>query len=77
MPKYITKAQREELADAEEYGEGDLHELLKKYAGIEAKPYTAYLYFDENGDFLACSDETDVDDLLEKAYVEVRDDGPT
>lgn len=74
MPKYITKAQREELADAEEYGEGDLHELLKKYAGIEARPYTAYLYFDEGGDFLSCSDETDVDELLEKAYVEVRDE---
>ena len=74
MAKYITKAQREELADAEEYGIGDPHELLKKYAGIEARPYTAYMYYDELGNFLACDDETDVDDLLEKAYVEVRDE---
>ena len=74
MAKYITKAQREELADAEEYGIGDLHELLEKYAGIEARPYTAYMYYDELGNFLACDDETDVDDLLEKAYVEVRDE---
>ena len=74
MPKYITEAQREELADAEEYGTGDLHELLKKYAGIEAKPYTAYLYYDEDGDFLACDDDTDVDSLLEMACVEVRDE---
>lgn len=74
MAKYITSAQREELTDAEEYGIGDLLELLKKYAGIEAKPYTSYLYFDEAENFLACSDETTVDDLLEKAYVEVRDE---
>lgn len=74
MTKYITKAQHEELADTEEYDTGALHDLLKKYAGIEARPYTAYLYFDEDGDFLACSDETDIDDLLEKAYVEVRDE---
>lgn len=36
--------------------------------------FVAYLYYDEDGDFLACSDETDVDDLLEKAYVEVRNE---
>lgn len=77
MTKYITKAQREELEDASAFGVEETHDLLKKYAGIEARPYTAYLYFDENGDFLACSDETDVDELLKKAYVEVRDDGPT
>lgn len=74
MPKYITKAQRAELADAEEYGDGDLHELLQKYAGIRAEPYTAYMYYDEVGNFLACDDDTDVDSLLEMAYVEVRDE---
>lgn len=74
MIKYITKAQREELEKASILGVHEAHDLLKKYAGIEARPYTAYLYFDEDGDFLASSDETDIDDLLEKAYVEVRDE---
>ena len=74
MPKHITKAQRAELSDAEEHGVGDLHELLQKYAGIRAEPYTAYMYYDEIGNFLACDDDTDVDSLLEMAYVEVRDE---
>lgn len=74
MAKYITKAQREELEEASVLGVHEAHDLLKKYTGTEARPYTAYLYFDEDGDFLACSDETDIDDLLEKAYVEVRDE---
>lgn len=74
MIKYITKAQREELEEASFLGVHEAHDLLKKYAGIEAQPYIAYLYFDEDGDFLACSDETDIDDLPEKAYVEVRDE---
>lgn len=73
MPKYITKAQREELEDAD-FGIGDLHELLQKYAGIKAEPYTAYMYYDEIGNFLACDDDTDIDSLLEMACVEVRDE---
>ena len=75
MPKYITKAQREELADASAFGVEETHDLLKKYAGIEARPYTAYNYYDENGDFLANSDETDIYSLLESAGVEVRHGG--
>ncbi len=74
MIKYITKAKREELEDASAFGVEEAHNLLKKYAGIEARPYRAYMYFDEGGNFLACNDETDIDDLLEKAYVEVRDE---
>ena len=35
--------------------------------------YTAYQYYDENGTFVGCSDESCLDDLLEKANVEVRD----
>lgn len=51
----------------------DGHALLRKYAGIEARPYTAYQYYDEDGTFIGCSDESCLDDLLEKANVEVRD----
>ena len=75
MAKFITKTQYEELEDAAVCGVEETHDLLEKYAGIKASPYTAYLYYDEDGNFLASSDETDIDDLLEKANVEVRDDG--
>ena len=75
MAEYITKAQYEEIRDACALGVEEGHDLLRKYAGIEAKTYYAYLYYDENGDFIGCSDEDGLDDLLEKANVEVRDDG--
>ena len=75
MAKYITKAQREELEDACTLGVEEGHDLLLKYAGIEARPYAAYLYYDENGNFIGCSDEDGLDALLEKANVEVQGDG--
>lgn len=49
--------------------------LLKKYAGIQARAYTAYSYYDENDNFLANSDEADIYGLLEMAGVEVRHGG--
>ena len=75
MAKFIPKTQYEEIKDAAYFGVGGVHDLLEKYAGIKASPYTAYLYYDEYGNFLASSDETDLDDLLEKANVEVRHGG--
>ena len=73
MNRSITKAQRAELEDACTFGVEDAHDLLRKYTGIEARPYTAYLYYDENGDFVGSSDNNGLNDLLEKANVEVRD----
>ena len=75
MAKFITKTQYEEMEDATVSGVEEVHALLEKYAGIQARAYTAYNYYDENGNFLANSDETDIDDLLEKANVEVRHGG--
>lgn len=74
MAKYITKAQREELEDASTFGVEEVHDLLKKYAGIEARPYTAYQYYDENGNYIGDSDGTPLYDLLDDAGVEVRDE---
>lgn len=73
MNRSITKAQRAELEEACTFGVEDAHYLLRKYTGIEARPYTAYLYYDENGDFVGSSDNNGLNDLLEKANVEVRD----
>lgn len=73
MNRSITKAQRAELEEACTFGVEEAHDLLRKYTGIEARPYTAYLYYDENGDFVGSSDNNGLNDLLEKANVEVRD----
>lgn len=75
MAKYITKAQMEELEDACTFGVEGANKLLKKYAGIQARAYTAYNYYDEYDNFLANSDETDIYKLLEMAGVEVRHGG--
>ena len=76
MAKFITKSQMVELeGTCLAFGIAEANGLLKKYAGIEARPYTAYNYYDEDDNFLANSDETDIDDLLGKAGVEVRHGG--
>lgn len=39
MNRSITKAQRAELEEACTFGVEDAHDLLRKYTGIEARPY--------------------------------------
>lgn len=73
MAKFISKSQMEELENACTWSEAN--KLLKKYAGIQARAYTAYNYYDENENFLANSDEADIYGLLEMAGVEVRHGG--
>lgn len=74
MAKFITKAQYEELEDINMCcGEEEFNKLLEEYAGIEARPYTSYSYYDAAGDYIGDNNENDLDDLLRAAYVEVRD----
>lgn len=75
MAKFISKSQMEELEDARTFGIEGANKLLKKYAGIQARAYTAYNYYDENDNFLANSDEADIYGLLEMVGVEVRHGG--
>lgn len=72
MTEYITKDQYRQIEDASLYDVMKFHNLLEKYTGIEAKPYTAYLYYDECGNFIGDSDGATLEQLLEAAYVEVR-----
>lgn len=74
MTDFITKVQYDELENLEMLGDTDeFNELLKKYAGITARPYTAYLYYDTTGDYVGDSNVNNLDELLRTAYVEVRD----
>lgn len=72
MAEYITKDQYRKIEDASLYDVKEFHNLLEKYTGIEAKPYTAYLYYDECGNFIGDSDSATLERLLEAAYVEVK-----
>ena len=70
MAKFISKSQYDELKDINMCcGEDEFHKFLEKYTGIEARPYTAYSYYDATGDYIGDSNENDLDDLLEKANV--------
>lgn len=73
MADSITRQQFQMIEDAALYGKKEFHRVLEKYTGIEAIPYTAYLYYDDCGNFIGDSDSATVERLLEAAYVEVKD----
>lgn len=74
MYSYITKSQLQKIKDAAILGVSNFHMVLKEYTGIEARPYTAYLYCDDCGNLVG-GDKSTAESLLETAYIEVRDDG--
>ena len=71
----ITKQQYEEIEEAYEIDDQQFVEKLEEYTGITRKSYTAYNYFDCHGNYIGCSEEFDLDNILENAYVEVTEDG--
>ena len=76
MAKMITAAQFDELSTAEsEFEYEEFLRALEEHTGIVARPYTAYQFYDAVGNFLDNSDETCLEDLLEKAGIEVIEDG--
>ena len=77
MAKFITKAQLEQLDQEQLIDHDEYLRLLKEFAGIESRPTTEYNHYDENGDFIGSSVDTNLYDLLDAAGVEVREDGPT
>jgi hypothetical protein len=76
MVKSITTEQLEEIEDAlfclDRVG---AYELLKEYTGIEAKPYTAWSFYDQHGNCVGDSDNYSIRDLLENAYIDVIEEG--
>lgn len=73
MAKYITSAQLQEIMDAEERGLDKYNEALRRIAGIEAREYTTYQYFDERGEYVGDDNEMLLEDILANAGVEVQD----
>lgn len=73
MAEYITKNQLLELEEAQLFRIQQFHKLLKEYTGIVAKSYTAYSYYDNDGNYIGDEENSSLQDLLNAAYVEVRD----
>lgn len=71
MARTITPKQLEELQEAYDMDDQQFAEKLEEYTGIIRKPYTAHNYFDSNGNYVGCSEEFDLDTVLENAFVGV------
>ena len=67
----ITVDQYDELQEAYDFDDQQFIEKLEEYTGITRKAYTAYNYYDCHGNYVGCSEEFDLDNILENAYVEV------
>lgn len=69
--QYITKQQLKEIRDSY-YDIDEFHNKLNAYTGIEASPYTGYVYFDDCGNYIGSSDTSSLEDLLDAAYIGVK-----
>lgn len=71
---YITTEQYKEIEARNDALDTDgVNKLLKEYVGIEAVPYTGYSYYDSTGDYLGDSNTSSFYDLLDSAYIKVKD----
>ena len=74
MVDKISKEQFEELGRSSMWdGYEDFHELLEEMTGITAKRYTAYQYFDSDGNYIGDSENFTIRDLLNNAFIQVED----
>ena len=70
----ITNDQLDELEEMLSIGDRkSFNELLEEYTGIEAKRYTAYQYYDCAGNYVGDSDNYDVREILENAYIKIEE----
>ena len=69
----ITQEQLEELKETLSVSRIDFNELLEEYTGIVAKPYTAFVYYDSADNWVGDSDNYSVLDILENAYISVKE----
>jgi hypothetical protein len=72
MRNTITKEQLEEIEDAMFLHDRETaYALLEEYAGIEARPYTAWAFYDEADNYVGNSDNDSIQDLLDSAYITI------
>lgn len=77
MADTITYQQFRELKEAYEcLDDQQFVEKLEEYTGIIRKPYTAYIYYDAAGNYVGCSEDDSLIDILGNAYIEISDEVP-
>lgn len=76
MCKTITREQLEEIEDAIScFDKEEAYALLKEYTGIEARLYTAFVFYDEADNCVGDSNNYTIRDLLDNAYIKVVEKG--
>lgn len=74
MADKISKEQLRELCHSEFFdSREDFNKVLEKVAGITAKVYIGYQYYDGAGNYIGDSNDSTVRDLLRNAYIKVED----
>lgn len=74
MPSEITRKQLRQLEDTLSFdGRKEFNILLEDLTEIEARPYTAYQYYDGAGNYVGDSNDSDVQEILRHAYISVKE----
>lgn len=73
MKKTISKEQYDELHLLSCLNDSDYHAKLAEI-GVDARPYRAYQYFDEYGNYKGDSDDMTLDDLLDAMDISVEEE---
>ena len=71
----IDAADLQDLKECLDWDKDEFPRALKDYTGIVAKPYTAFQYYYENGDYIGDSDYYSIEDVLKEAGIEVAEEG--
>ena len=71
----IDAADLQDLKECLDWDKEEFPNALKDYTGIVAKPYIAFQYYYENGDYIGDSGYMSIEDLLQEAGIEVAEDG--
>ena len=70
----IEAAELQDLKECLDWDKEEFLKALKEYTGIIAKPYIAFQYYHENGDYIGDSDYCSIEDVLKEAGIEVAKD---
>lgn len=68
----IAAADLQDLKECLDWDRDEFPRALKDCTGIIAKPYMAFQYYYENGDYIGDSDTLGIEDLLQEAEIEVK-----
>lgn len=71
----IDAAELQDLKECLDWDKEEFPKALKEYTGIIAKPYIAFQYYYENGDYIGDSEYYSIEDVLKEAGIEVTENG--